>query len=274
MCPHPDRPDLQVGTLPCHQGRHERRHTACTCLGGGPSNLIGYMKPQLENQILARLNDAEHARLAPSLERITLQRDALLAEPWTPLRFAYFPTGCVLSSIVVLKDGTGVEAATVGNEGMVYVGIASQQLKSPYRIIPQISGDCLRVPVETLQNALRELPELTGLIHRYTLALHLQSSQNAACNLRHDIKQRLSRWLLVSADRSSSDELDLTQESLSIMLGVRRQSVNVTVGLLQREGLIAIRRGAIKIVDRPRLEAAACECYRTTAAMYDHVMSA
>jgi len=239
----------------------------------GPTTEELPMTPQVDNQILMRLSESERARLAPSLERVALQRDALLAEPGTPFRYAYFPVGCVLSSIIVLSDGASVEAATVGNEGMVYVGLASHRGKSPYRIIPQISGDCLRMPVDALSDALRELPQLRDLIHRYCLALHLQSSQNAACNLRHDIKQRLSRWLLVSADRSNNEELDLTQESLSVMLGVRRQSVNVTVGMLQREGLIAIRRGAIRIVDRARLEAAACECYRTTVAMYDSVMS-
>lgn len=226
----------------------------------------------LQNLILKRLNEQETALLTSRLERISLPRSTLLAEPGTPLEFAYFPAGCVLSSIVVLDNGTSVETATAGNEGMVYVGLSAQQQHSPFRIITQIAGDCLRIRADALERTLRELPHLQTLLHRYCLSLLLQTSQNAACNLRHTVEQRMARWLLVCGDRSGHQELDLTQEFLSLMLGVRRQSVNVTAGLLQRKGLIAYRRGGIRVLDRAGLEATACECYRVTSRLYELVM--
>lgn len=230
------------------------------------------MNGQLQNRILMRLNEHDAGEVIARCERISLPRSSLLAEPGAMMEFAYFPVGCVLSSIVILDNGTSVETATAGNEGMVYVGLTAQQHSSPFRIITQIAGGCLRIRADALERSLRELPQLQALLHRYCLSLLLQTSQNAACNLRHTVEQRMARWLLVCGDRSGNEELDLTQEFLSLMLGVRRQSVNVTAGLLQRKGLIAYRRGGIKVLDRAGLEATACECYGVTSRLYDQVM--
>jgi CRP-like cAMP-binding protein len=227
---------------------------------------------QLQNRILACLSESEFAILAPRLERIALSGSALLSEPGSQLDHAYFPIGCVLSSIVVLENGNCVEAATAGSEGMVYIGLVADQRTSPYRIVPQISGDCLRVRVADLQEALNEVPRLKEILQRYCLTLLLQASQNAVCNLRHNTEERTARWLLVCADRANRDEFDLTQEFLALLLGVRRQSVNVTVGALQRAGLIAYRRGGISIVNRAGLESVACECYRVNSRTYNEVM--
>lgn len=231
------------------------------------------MNGQLQNRILLRLNEQDVTQLASRFDRITVPRNALIAERGTALDFAYFPVGCVLSSIVVLDNGTSVETATTGNEGMVHVGLTAQQFASPFRIVTQISGECLRIRADELDRALHELPHFRTLLNRYCLSLLLQTSQNAACNLRHTVEQRMARWLLAGGDRSGRQELDLTQEFLSLMLGVRRQSVNVTVGLLQQRGLIAYRRGVIKVLDRPGLEATACECYRVTSRLYEQTMA-
>jgi CRP-like cAMP-binding protein len=225
-----------------------------------------------QNRLLGCLSEAEYQPLARHSERVKLSTDTLLAEPGTQLEYAYFPVGCVLSSIVVLSNNSSVEAATAGNEGMVHVGLALDQRNSPYRIVPQISGECLRIPVNAFHDALQDIPRLRDVLQRYCLTLLLQSSQNAACNLRHNTEERTARWLLVCADRANRTELDLTQEFLGELLGVRRQSVNVSVGALQRAGLIAYRRGGMTIVDRAGLEAAACECYRVNIDLYNSVM--
>jgi len=228
---------------------------------------------QTPNLILSRLSATETERLLPRLERLSLAQAAVIAEPGDHLEYAYFPVGCVLSTIVVLKNGASVEVATTGNEGVVEIGSLVGRQRPPYRIIAQIGGDCLRIRNDILRDMLDELPTLRKLLQRYTIALLHQTQQNSACNLRHSIEERMSRWLLVCADRAGREELDLTQEFLSVMLGVRRQSVNVTAGLLQRAGLISYRRGGIRIVDRAGLEAVACECYRLGSDLYSQAMS-
>ena len=230
------------------------------------------MQGRIQNRILGCLSEEEYAPLIPYLERVTLSKNSLLAEPGGRLEYAYFPVGCVLSFIVVLRNGNCVEAATAGNEGMVYVGLAAEQTISPYRIVPQISGDCLRIPSAALQQLLQEIPRLQEVLQRYCLAMLLQTSQNSACNLRHNTEERLARWLLVCADRSGRDDLELTQEFLATLLGVRRQSVNVAIGAMQRSGLINYRRGGITIADRDGLRSAACECYRVVAETYERTM--
>ena len=231
------------------------------------------MTQLLENRILARLNDAEHAQLAPRFERVALPRSLLIAEPGVPPEFAYFPINCVLSSLIVFENGTTVEAATSGREGMVYAGFAMGPGPMPFRIIPQIGGDCLRIGAEELLRSVREVPRLGLLLQRYCLTLLLETSQNAACNLRHSVEQRMARWLLLCADRSGRDEFELTQEFLAMMLGVRRQSVNVTAGLLHDRQLIDYRRGGIRILDRAGLANAACECYRAITRLYTPEMT-
>ncbi|MBL8849681.1 MAG: Crp/Fnr family transcriptional regulator [Planctomycetaceae bacterium] len=222
-----------------------------------------------ENRILARLSDAEHEQLAPRFDRVALTRSFVIAEPGMTLEFAYFPVGCVLSSLIVFENGMTVETATAGNEGMVYAGLSLRPQHMPYRIIPQIAGECLRIAAEELLRSIREIPRLGALLQRYCLSLLLETSQNAACNLRHTVEQRMARWLLLCADRSGKDEFELTQEFLAMMLGVRRQSVNVTAGLLNDRRLIDYRRGGIKVLDRAGLTSAACECYRAISRLYD-----
>ena len=145
-------------------------------------------------------------------------------------------------------------------------------INHPLRVMGRVEGEAAQI-VALLHDVLEDIPRLRKLLHKYCLALLHQSFQNSACNLQHSVEERMARWLLVCADRSNKSDLDLTQEFLSAMLGVRRQSVNVTAGQLQRAGLIAYRRGGVKIIDRQGLTAAACECYRVTTGMYERNMS-
>jgi CRP-like cAMP-binding protein len=226
-----------------------------------------------QNQLLGRLPQESREQLLSRLTRTTISAGGVLCEPQQPLEQVHFPLSCVFSSLVVMEDGSAVEGSTTGNEGMVGVWLMADEVAGPHRIIQQVEGESLAMPASEFRYVLRELAGMRQLMARYSLMLLYQSGQNAACNVRHTVEERMARWLLTCADRAGKDELSLTQEFLSIMLGVRRQSVNLTAGVLQRAGFISYRRGGVKILDRAGLEGAACECYRVTREMYDRMLN-
>lgn len=231
-----------------------------------------YMDSQKENELLGRLPQQEAELLLQRLRPARINAGGILCEPGAPLESVHFPTSCVFSSLVVMEDGSAVEASTTGNEGMIGVWLMAGETAGPHRVIQQVEGESLQMPAAEFRRVVSDSPSLRQLLERYALTLLQQSGQNAACNVRHTVEERMCRWLLTCADRAGKDELSLTQEFLSIMLGVRRQSVNLTAGVLQRAGFISYRRGGVKILDRAGLEQAACECYRVTHNMYDRMM--
>ncbi|REJ96371.1 MAG: Crp/Fnr family transcriptional regulator [Planctomycetota bacterium] len=213
------------------------------------------------NRLLAMLPSREFEKIAPKLERVTMELRQVICQPGDPIRYAHFPTTSMLSSIVVLSGGIAVEAATIGNEGMAGVGLLISQRASPYRVIQQVEGETLRISADHFEEALAASRSLRDIIQRYTFTLLQQSGQNAACNLHHPMDRRLSRWLLQTSDRAGRSDFFITQEFLSEMLGVSRQTVNGAARTLQERRLINYRRGHVAIQDRPGLEATACECY-------------
>jgi CRP-like cAMP-binding protein len=224
------------------------------------------------NRFLAKLPPADLDRLVPHLQRVRLKQGTLACEPDQPMRFVQFPLTNLLSSVVVLQDGSAVEAAVIGNEGMSGVGLLVDERASPHRLVQQVEGESLQLPSEVFQRALAESLALRQLTERYLLTLLRQAAQNAACNRHHTVEERACRWLLATSDRVESDEFYITQEFLGEMLGVRRQSVNLTAGLLQQAGLITYRRGRLRILDRAGLEQTACECYRASNEAYERLM--
>jgi CRP-like cAMP-binding protein len=225
-----------------------------------------------ENRILALLPQEDFDRLAPHLERWHIPLGEVVCEPDQPMQYGYFPISNVLSSVIVLRDGAAVESAVIGNEGMAGLGLLAEDNSSPYRLVQQVEGDGLRIPADVLKAALDESETFRRIVERYVLALLRQSAQNTACGRHHSVEERMCRWLLTTADRVKGDEFYITQEFLGEMLGVRRQSVNLTAGQLQEAGLISYRRGRLKILDRARLEESACECYRLTRNAYERLM--
>lgn len=197
-----------------------------------------------------------------------------LHEPGGTLTDVFFPVDSVASTLTVMDDGARIETATIGNEGMV--GIAAlfglERLGARERSQTQVPGNTIRMPAA----ALREMTSDGGLfratLFRYAQALLTQISQQAACNGLHSVEERTARWLLMTRDRVGGDEFPLTQEFLSEMLGVRRASVTVAAGVLQRAGLITYRRGRIHILDGARLEGASCECYRIIRSEYERMI--
>jgi CRP-like cAMP-binding protein len=133
----------------------------------------------------------------------------------------------------------------------------------------QVDGTALRLPAAAFRAALSEMPALLGLLLRYVDAFHVQVSQTVACNGRHQIEQRLARWLLMTHDRVEGDSFTMTQEFMSAMLGVQRPGVTLAIGALQRAGLVQHDKGSARVLDRPGLEAASCECYGIVRQRFD-----
>lgn len=225
-----------------------------------------------DNKLLARLSEQDRARLLETAELLRVPLHEVVCEPGEPIRHAHFPTTCVFSLIVQMRDGSAAEAATVGNEGMVGSAALFDERASVYRIVQEIEGESLRVPTRHFQSAVSESKALRRLLERYSMTVTHQSGRNAACNLRHKIDQRLCRWPLMAHDRVPGDEFHLTQEDLANMLGVRRQSVTEVAKPLQNAGLITYRRGRFQILDRPGLERESCECYEALRETYHQVM--
>lgn len=216
-----------------------------------------------QNRLLAGLSRELQIRLLPRMEKVSLTVRQLLFEADTPIGHVYFPLSGAMSLVMALKAGETVEIATVGNEGMVGIPVFLGSERSAMRAVCQVAGQALRMRSESFRNSLAGEPDLANMARRYTQGLINQISQTTACNHVHSVRQRMCRWLLMTHDRVGADEFHLTQELLAQMLGVRRPSVTVAAGELQRDGLIRYQRGRIHIVARPGLEAASCECYET-----------
>src|SRR5580658_7731673 len=214
------------------------------------------------NKILLSISDSEYNSLRPHLEYIRLPNHLVLHEAGAKLEFAYFPNRGLISLVVVMKDGRTAEAGIVGNEGFTGTLAAVGLSRSPLHTVVQITGDGFRVEVGALQSTLKSAPQLQLMLSRYAAIRGMQVAQTAACNRLHDIGQRLARWLLMTQDRVDSGSLPITHDFLATMLGTDRPSVSEAAGVLQKKKLIEYTRGAVKIVNRKKLETSACECYR------------
>ena len=219
------------------------------------------------NQLLRGLSAADYALIVPHLRRVTLGVGEMISDANARIRDVFFPETAVLSLILTMADGAAVEAATVGNEGVVGLSAFLGDGAMSTRCLTQIAGDAQRLPAITLLRVLAQSPALGAVLGRYTQAFINQLAQSVACNRLHTIDQRCARWLLMTHDRvGGGDSFDLTQEFLSYMLGVRREGVSGASRALQHRGIISYRRGHISVLDRRGLERAACECYGETRA--------
>ncbi|MGA2005895.1 MAG: Crp/Fnr family transcriptional regulator [Terriglobales bacterium] len=218
-------------------------------------------RSEVGNIILRGLPPAEWAQLVPSLEFVRLRLHQVLHEVGEAIRSGYFLNDGMSSVLTVQPDGESVEVGLIGREGFVGLPVIFGFKTSALRIITQGDGTGYRVDVEILRNLLPHCPALERQLQRYSMILGIQSTQLAACNRLHDVEERLARWLLMSHDRIGGKTLPLTQEFLAQMLGTRRSTVSVAAGILQRAGMISYTRGNVTILDKAKLEAAACDCY-------------
>jgi CRP-like cAMP-binding protein len=213
------------------------------------------------NRLLMALSSEVQSRLFPHLERVSMPLGKVLYESGDVLRYVYFPSDCIVSLLYVMEDGSSAEISVVGNEGIVGIAVFMGGESTPSRAIVQSAGGAYRLLASRLKTEFGRDSDIRLLLLRYTQALITQMAQTAVCNRHHSIDQQLCRWLLLSLDRLSSNQLTMTQELIANMLGVRREGVTEAAGKLQKEGVIEYRRGHITVLDRHKLEFLCCECY-------------
>jgi CRP-like cAMP-binding protein len=215
----------------------------------------------VENEILLSLPEKERDRVFPLLTFVELRTHDVLHEPGEIIKYGYFLNNGMTSILTVLAEGKSVEVGLTGKDGFVGLPVVVGFSSGPTQAVVQIAGTAFRISARGLTEVIRQCPVLVTLLQRYVQMLAMQGTQVAACNRIHEVDERLARWLLMCQDRINSNLVPLTQEFLAHMLGTRRASVTVAAGILQKAGLITYQRGHVNIVDRPRLEAACCECY-------------
>jgi CRP-like cAMP-binding protein len=224
------------------------------------------------NQLLAALSPAERERIFPHLQLVPMPLGKVLYESGDTLRYVYFPTDCIISLLYVLADGASAEISVVGNEGLIGIALFMGGETTPSRAIVQSAGQAYRLAAQLLKDEFHRNGSMQLLLLRYTQALITQMSQTAVCNRHHSVDQQLCRWLLLSLDRLSSNQLTMTQELIANMLGVRREGVTEAAGKLHKLGIIRYARGRITVIDRPRLEERCCECYAVVKTESDRLM--
>lgn len=235
-------------------------------------------KPE-QNHLLAALNKAELERLTARMELVTLQLGDVIYEPHQIMSHAYFPINSIISLQYVMATGSSAEAAEVGNEGMLGVPLILGGNTTPSSAVVQTAGYAYRLERSILKAEFNCAGLLQRLLLRYTQALMTQMFQTAACNRHHSVEQQLCRWLLLTIDRIPSDnslltqELVMTQELVANMLGVRRESITEAAGSLQKAACISYRRGHISVLDRNKIEARTCECYKVVKKEIQRLMS-
>jgi CRP-like cAMP-binding protein len=226
----------------------------------------------IRNRILAALPEAEFAILAGDLARVDLRIGETLHRAGDPIMQVYFPEIGFISALSVLSDGSPLEIGLIGAEGVAGVSVILGATNSYSETMCQTGGGAHRLSVSAFKEAVAHAPRFRDLLLRYVHVFGVQVAQTAACNAHHDLAQRLARWLLAAHDRSGVPELSLTQDLIAVMLGVRRSTVSIAAGMLQKADVIRYQHGRITILDRVGLENSACECYEAVVSEYRHMM--
>ena len=224
------------------------------------------------NRLLAGVSDEVSQALRPHLKLYEYQQGDVLAEAGRPIHVVYFPHSGIISLVVELSLGEMIETAMVGRDGVVNAAPALDGKVSLNKAIVQMAGFASVITAAALAEVADRFRELRSLLIRHEQVLLAQSQQSGACNASHLVEARLCRWLLRTRDLANSDDLNITQEYLAQMLGVRRSSISIVAGTLQKAGLIRYRRGHIHILDVDALKDGACECYETVNTHYERML--
>jgi CRP-like cAMP-binding protein len=225
-----------------------------------------------ENHLLAVLPDNVKQSFFSQLELVELTLGQVIYESGDRLRYVYFPTNSIISLLNVMENGASAEVSVVGNDGVVGIAVFMGGVSTPSRAVVQSAGCAYRMSAEQLTKEFDNHGALMLVLLRYTQALITQMAQTAVCNRHHTIEQQLCRWLLLSLDRLSNNELHMTQELIANMLGVRREGVTAAAGALQKLHIIEYSRGLITVIDRAKLEAMSCECYAVVKTETDRLL--
>ncbi|APX95003.1 Crp/Fnr family transcriptional regulator [Halomonas sp. 1513] len=226
-----------------------------------------------QNMLLNLLPTEELGRLLPDLEKVELTIGQSVCESGEKITHAYFPLDSIVSLLYVTENGSSTEIAVVGHEGIIGVPLFMGGNTSPNRAVVQSAGHAYRLKAHLLKDEFNRAGPLQRLLLRFTQALLTQMAQTAVCNRHHCLDQQLCRWLLLSIDRLPDAKLNMTQELISNMLGVRREGVTESAGKLQKSGLISYNRGLITVLDRAGLEERVCECYAVVKEEYDRLLN-
>jgi CRP-like cAMP-binding protein len=218
-------------------------------------------QPSIRNQLLAGLPDEDLAQLMPALASIPLEVDHTIVEPFTTISHVHFVESGLLSVVANSGDREQAEIAMVGREGMSGFSLALGCDSMPFRVFVQRSGSAYRMSSEAFMTACDRSPALKKAVLLYSQVFTTQVAETSRANARHTVETRLARWLLMAHDRTDGDDLQLTHEFLSLMLGVRRPGITVSLHVLEGEHMIRARRGNIRILDRSKLEQAARGSY-------------
>ena len=224
-----------------------------------------------ENRLLALLPAAELDALRRHAEVLPLRHGHCAIAPDEPIHDVYFPLTCLLSMVTTMEDGATVESGTIGREGLSGIPVILNAGQTTMPTFCQIPGDSARVRAEHVREAYERSAGVRKIFNRYVHTVVVVGSQSSACNALHRVEALMCRWLLMSSDGVASAEVNLTQEYLATMLGVRRPGVTEVAGKLRAEGLIDYTRGSIRILDRPGMERRACECYGRVKGEYERL---
>lgn len=235
------------------------------------NTLVGH---NLNNHLLALLADADYERLRPYLKEVHLPLGLVLHESGTQLQYVYFPTTAIVSISYIMKDGATGGVAAVGNDGMLGVSLFMGTDTTSSRAVVQSEGYALCLASQILKKEFQRAGSLQNLLLRYTQTLLTQTTQSCVCSRHHLLSQQLCKWLLISMDRLSSNEIKTTQSLIANMLGVRREGITEAAGDLQKAGLIRCRRGLITVLDPIALKQHACECYAHIKKEYERLLPA
>jgi CRP-like cAMP-binding protein len=238
--------------------------------GGKPAVSVQHTPRQ--NHLLAALPLDDYEHLLPDLEPVPLPPGWTIHAAGVREKYVYFVTSGFVSRVCVAENGSSTECAGTGNEGVIGVAVFLGGESTPCQAEVLTVGHAYRARADLLKNEFQHSAPLRHLLLRYTWAMMAQAGQIAACNRHHTLEQRLCRWILSSLDRLSSSELALTQERIAHVLGSRREGITEAAVKLQKAGLIRYCRGHIAVLDRPRLEARACECYAVTRRENDRLL--
>jgi len=225
----------------------------------------------LQNRLLAALSESEFQRIEPHLKLVHLELGQVLRKPGQQSTHLYFPVDSVISLVYLLHDGHTGEIAVVGREGVVGISLFMGGGSTPSEAVVELAGDAYRLPGKVMTEEFFRARDLEHVLLLYTQALLVQMGQTAICNRHHRVEQQLCRWLLMLLDRQPSNEVNMTQELIAQMLGVRREGVTQAARKLREENIITYVRGRIVVQDRPALEARCCECYEVVRRQYDHL---
>ena len=228
---------------------------------------------QRHNRLIDALPQDIYDELVQRFELVSLTSGVVLHRPLEVITHLYFPLNCLISVTVAMAEGKTVETGAVGNREVAGINAfmgGSETTQTEY--IVQMAGDALRIEAQPLLQAFDENKAVRAVLLKYTQAMIAQISQNTGCNRVHDITQRYARWMLEVRDRIQSDDLHITQEFISEMLGVRRPTVSVAATALQARGLITIERGVTRVIDSEGVQEVACECYQVLQDEYDRLL--